>query len=46
MAFEWSEAKRLTVLSRRALDFVAVTALFDGRPLFPRLHHVAMRNDG
>ncbi len=33
MEFEWSEAKRLTVLADRGLDFIDVQAFFDGRPL-------------
>jgi uncharacterized DUF497 family protein len=31
MEFEWSEAKRLKVLKDRGLDFLAATAMFDGR---------------
>jgi uncharacterized DUF497 family protein len=31
--FEWSEAKRQTVLADRGLDFIDAEALFDGRPL-------------
>jgi uncharacterized protein len=33
MEFEWSEAKRQTVLADRGLDFIDAEALFDGRPL-------------
>jgi uncharacterized DUF497 family protein len=33
MEFEWSEAKRLTVLIERGLDFLDAQALFDGRPV-------------
>jgi uncharacterized protein len=33
MEFEWSEAKRLTVLTERGLDFIDAQAFFDGRPL-------------
>jgi uncharacterized DUF497 family protein len=31
--FEWSEAKRQTVLEVRGLDFIDCEAIFDGRPL-------------
>jgi uncharacterized DUF497 family protein len=31
MEFEWSETKRLKVLKERGLDFLAATAMFDGR---------------
>jgi len=31
MEFEWSEGKRLKVLKDRGLDFLAATAMFDGR---------------
>ena len=34
MEFEWSETKRLAVLSARGLDFVLGQLLFDGRPLY------------
>jgi uncharacterized protein len=33
MEFEWSEAKRLAVVSDRNLDFIDAPQLFDGRPL-------------
>jgi uncharacterized DUF497 family protein len=33
MEFEWSEAKRRTVLADRGLDFIDAEAFFDGRPL-------------
>ncbi|MFO1026890.1 MAG: BrnT family toxin [Acetobacteraceae bacterium] len=33
MDFEWSESKRLTVLTTRGLDFMDAQAFFDGRPL-------------
>ena len=33
LEFEWSEAKRLKVLSDRGLDFVDARDLFDGRPV-------------
>jgi len=33
MEFEWWEAKRLTVLRSRGLDFLDGRRLFDGRPL-------------
>jgi uncharacterized protein len=32
MEFEWSEAKRLAVVSARQLDFLDGRTLFDGRP--------------
>jgi uncharacterized DUF497 family protein len=32
MEFEWSETKRLKVLSDRGLDFVDARDIFDGRP--------------
>jgi uncharacterized protein len=31
--FEWSEAKRLKVLTDRGLDFLEAVDLFDGRPV-------------
>lgn len=31
--FEWDEAKRLTNLTRRSLDFEDSALLFDGRPV-------------
>jgi hypothetical protein len=31
MEFEWSDAKRLTVLAERGLDFIDARRLFDGR---------------
>ncbi len=31
--FEWDEAKRLTNLNRRGLDFADADLLFDGRPV-------------
>lgn len=31
--FEWDEAKRLTNLTRRGLDFADADLLFDGRPV-------------
>ena len=34
MDFEWDEAKRLKVLAERGVDFIAMTALFDGRPTY------------
>jgi uncharacterized protein len=34
MDFEWSEAKRLLVLTERGLDFIDAGGLFDGRPVF------------
>ena len=34
MEFEWSEAKRLVVLTARGLDFIDAPQLFDGRPLY------------
>jgi uncharacterized DUF497 family protein len=37
MNFEWSEAKRQTVLAARGLDFVDAEAFFDGRPLMTTL---------
>jgi uncharacterized protein len=41
MDFEWSEAKRISVLEARGLDFVDAEVLFDGRALYtvpsPRL---------
>jgi uncharacterized protein len=33
MEFEWSEAKRLAVLTARRLDFIDGCRLFDGRPI-------------
>jgi uncharacterized DUF497 family protein len=33
MEFEWSEAKRQTVLAERGLDFIDAEVFFDGRPL-------------
>jgi len=33
MEFEWSEAKRQTVLAARGLDFINARAFFDGRLL-------------
>jgi uncharacterized DUF497 family protein len=33
LEFEWSEAKRQTVLGERGLDFIDVAAFSDGRPL-------------
>ena len=33
MEFEWSETKRLSVVSERNLDFIDAPQLFDGRPL-------------
>lgn len=33
MDFEWDETKRLKVLAERGVDFVAMVALFDGRPV-------------
>ena len=33
MEFEWSEAKRQTVLASRGLDFIDAEIFFDGRPL-------------
>jgi hypothetical protein len=36
MEFEWSETKRLKVLSARDLDFVDARNIFDGRPMISR----------
>lgn len=33
LEFEWSEAKRLKVLSDRGLDFTDARDIFDGRPV-------------
>ena len=33
MQFEWDEARRLSVLEARGIDFVDAHLLFDGRPL-------------
>jgi len=33
MEFEWSERKRLKVLSDRGLDFIDAGNIFDGRPV-------------
>ncbi|HVB16006.1 MAG TPA: BrnT family toxin [Stellaceae bacterium] len=41
MQFEWSEAKRLTVLETRGLDFLDGRRLFDGR----RLHTLGSRRE-
>jgi len=41
MRFEWDEDKRQSTLARRGIDFIGMTALFDGRPVItypsPRL---------
>lgn len=33
MEFEWDDAKRITVLEARGIDFADAHLLFDGRPL-------------
>jgi hypothetical protein len=40
--FEWDEAKRLSVLRERSLDFRDAAQIFDGRPV---IHAPSRRND-
>jgi len=40
--FEWDEAKRLSTLQERGLDFIDAVAIFDGRPV---IHAVAKNSE-
>jgi len=42
MEFEWDEAKRQKVLIERGLDFLELTALFDGRQAYS---YISQRGD-
>ena len=43
MEFEWNEDKRQSNIRDHGVDFVGVTQLFDGRPVF---RYATPRNDG